>query len=173
MPKIVPGYAIPLGYEYSAPYRYDRVHEVLSAEEEVHASPTWSGCSRTTLSLPARELVPLLKNVTGRPIAGVQEARKRLLEWNFVLDRESVAGDDLRILGAQARAAGVRARECREAGARRASRQYDIRRVIALDEERRTRATDATRRRGPRSRCILAQALEEAVADLRKRFGDD
>ena len=35
VPKIVPGYSIPLGYEYSAPYRYDRVHEVLSAEEEV------------------------------------------------------------------------------------------------------------------------------------------
>ena len=31
VPKILPGYPIPLGYEYSAPYRYDRVAEVLGA----------------------------------------------------------------------------------------------------------------------------------------------
>ena len=35
VPKIVPGYKIPLGYEYSAPYRYERVFEVLSRARPV------------------------------------------------------------------------------------------------------------------------------------------
>jgi len=47
VPRIVPGYNIPLGYEYGAPYRYDRVHEVLS-QKKTFSWPTWSACSRTS-----------------------------------------------------------------------------------------------------------------------------
>ena len=166
VPKIVPGYSTPLGYEYSAPYRYDRVHEVLSEKRKFSASDM-ERLQQDTLSLPARELVPLLKSATVTDVA-VQEARKRLLEWNFVLDRESVPATIYEFwalkLGPLAFAPKV------PEPARSSVRQYDMRRVIAwMKKPDRAFGPNAAEGRNR----ILAQALEEAVADLRKRFGDD
>src|SRR5918995_6334299 len=157
VPKIVPNYPISLGYEYSAPYRYNRVHEVLS-ENKKFSIADMQRLQSDVLSLPARELVPLLKNVTITD-AVVQDARKRLLEWNFVLDRESVPAT---IYEFWALKLGPLAFASRVPEQGKASvRQYDMRRVIAWMKK------DADRNR------ILARALDEAVADLRKRFGND
>ena len=166
VPKIVPGYPIPLGYEYSAPYRYDRVHEVLS-EKKKFSMADMERLQHDVLSLPARELVPLLKNVTG-PDPVVQDARKRLLDWNFVLDRDSVPATIYEFwvlkLGPLAFASRVPEQ------ARSSVRQYDMRRVIAWmkkpDPASGPNAAEGRNR-------ILAQALVNAVADLRKRFGND
>jgi penicillin amidase len=161
--KIVPGYAIPLGYEYSAPYRYDRVHEVLS-EKKKFSMVDMERLQSDVLSLPARELVPLLKHVAGTdPV--VQDARQRLLGWNFVLDRESVPATIYEFwmlkLGSLAFASRVPEQ------ARSSVRQYDMRRVIAWMKKPDSGSGVEGRNR------ILAQALQEAVADLRKRFGND
>ncbi len=166
VPKIVPNYSIPLGYEYSAPYRYDRVHEVLSEKKKFSASDM-ERLQQDTLSLPARELVPLLKGVTVTDPA-VQEARKRLLAWNFVLDRESVPATiyEFWALKLGPLAFSPKVPEAARAGVR----QYDMRRVIAWMKKP-DRAYGSSPGEG-RNR-ILAQALEVAVADLRKRFGDD
>ena len=166
VPKIVPGYSIPLGYEYSAPYRYDRVHEVLRANRKFGVTDM-ERLQQDTISLPARELVPLLKGVNVTDPA-VQEARKRLLAWNFDLTRESVPATIYEFwalkLGPLAFAPKVP-----EAG-RASVRQYDMRRVIAWMKK-------PDRAYGPnpgeaRNR-LLAQALKQAVADLRKKLGDD
>jgi penicillin amidase len=60
VPKILPGYKIPLGYEYSAPYRHDRVAEVLSENRTLHAPPVEHGArsrfgSRGTLRILGAE----------------------------------------------------------------------------------------------------------------------
>jgi penicillin amidase len=111
-------------------------------------------------------LVPLLKNVTvSDPVA--QDARKRLVEWNLVLDRESVPATIYEFwalkLGPLAFAPRVPEQ------ARSSVRQYDMRPVIAWmktpDPASGPNAAEARNR-------ILAQALEEAVAELRKRFGN-
>lgn len=166
VPKIVPGYAIPLGYEYSAPYRYDRVREVLSANKKFGVTDL-ERLQQDTLSLPARELVPLLKGITVTDRA-VQAARTQLLAWNFNLDRESVPATIYEFwalkLGPLAFAPKV------PEAARASVRQYDVRRVIAWMKNP-DRAFGANPGEG-RNR-ILAQALEQAVADLRTRFGDD
>jgi penicillin G amidase len=166
VPKIVPGYSTPLGYEYSAPYRYNRVHEVLS-EKKKFSLADMERLQYDTLSLPARDLVPLLKGAAVADPAA-QEARKRLLSWNFVLDRESVPATIYEFwalkLGPLAFAPRVPEQ------ARSTVRQYDMRRVIAWMQKP-DRAYGANPAEG-RNR-ILAQALEDAVADLRKRFGDD
>jgi penicillin G amidase len=166
VPKIVPAYSIPLGYEYTAPYRYDRVHEVLSQKKQFSLADM-ERLQHDVVSLPARELVPLLKNVSVTDPA-VKDSQKRLLEWNFVLDRESVPATIYEFwalkLGPLAFAAKVPAQ------ARASVRQYDMRRIIAWMTK-----PDAALGPNPaeaRNR-ILAQALEEAVADLRKRFGND
>jgi penicillin G amidase len=164
VPKIVPGYPISLGYEYSAPYRYNRVHEVLS-EKKKFSTTDMERLQSDVLSLPARELVPLLKNVTVTdPV--VQDARKRLLEWNFVLDRESVPATiyEFWVLKLGPLAFAPRVPE----QARASVRQYDIRRIIAWMKNP-DPGSGPTAAEG-RNR-ILAQALEEAVTDLRKRLG--
>ena len=166
VPRIVPGYTIPLGYEYSAPYRYDRVHEVLSGKKKFSVADM-ERLQQDTLSLPARELVPLLKGVTVTG-AAAQEALKRLLAWNFVLDRESVPATiyEFWALKLGPLAFGPRIPE----QARPSVRQYDMRRVIAWMRKP-DRAYGANPAEG-RNR-ILARALDEAVADLRTRFGEN
>jgi penicillin amidase len=166
VPKIVPGYSIPLGYEYSAPYRYNRVHEVLSQRKKFSVADM-QRLQQDTISLPARELIPLLKNVSVTDPA-VQDARKRLLAWNFNLDRESVPAT---IYEFWALKLGPLAFAPKMPEAARASvRQYDMRRIIAW-----MKTPDSAFGRNPaegRNR-ILATALEQAIDDLRKRFGDD
>ena len=67
VPKIVPGYKIPLGYEYSAPYRYERAFEVLSRPGPF-ALADMERLQQDATSLPARALVPLLRQLRlGRP----------------------------------------------------------------------------------------------------------
>ena len=66
VPKIVPGYKIPLGYEYSAPYRYERAFEVLSRAGPF-ALADMERLQQDATSLPARALVPLLRQVRLRP----------------------------------------------------------------------------------------------------------
>jgi penicillin G amidase len=157
VPKIVPGYSIPLGYEYSAPYRYDRVHEVLSQNKKFSVADM-ERLQQDTMSLPARELVPLLK---GAAISdpGVEDARKQLLAWNFVLDRESVPATIYEFYALKLGPLAFASRVPEQAKA--SVRQYDMRRVIAWMKKDSNRST------------IAAQALGEAVADLRKRYGDD
>ena len=166
VPKIVPGYSIPLGYEYSAPYRYDRVHEVLSEKKKFSAADM-ERLQQDTLSLPARELVPLLKDVTVTDPA-VQDARKRLLEWNFVLDRESVPATIYEFwalkLGPLAFAPRVPEQ------ARSSVRQYDMRRVIAWMKKP-DRAYRREPRRGaqPHPRAGARRSRRRPAQALRRR----
>ena len=110
----------PLGYEYSAPYRYERAFEVLSAEEDLRRSPTCSGCSRTPRRCrrarwcrccarcgrshaPVRRPPPPRQGWRGGHVAAAQAAAMagpsadavraidQLLTWNHVLDKTSTA----------------------------------------------------------------------------------
>jgi len=166
VPKIVPGYSVPLGYEYSAPYRYQRVHELLS-EKRLFTVKDMERMQQDVLSLPARELVPMLKGVeVSDPF--VQQARERLLAWNFELGRESVPATIYEYwalkLGPLAFAPRV------PEAAKGSVRQYDMRQVIAWMKS-------PDRAYGPNARAgrdrALAEALEQAVAGLRKQLGDD
>ena len=166
VPKIVPDYSIPLGYEYSAPYRYDRVYEVLSANRKFTVGDM-ERLQQDVVSLPARELVPLLKGVKSAD-PDVEEARTRLLAWNFALERDSVPATIYEVLALKLGPLAFLPRVPETA--RTSVRQYDMRRVIAW-MKRPDRAYGANPSEA-RNR-ILAQALGEAVADLRKRYGKD
>ena len=166
VPKILPGYNVPLGYEYNAPYRYDRVHEVL-AQNKKFSLADMERLQQDVVSLPARELVPLLKTVTTTDPA-VAAARDLLLGWNFSLDRDSVPATIYQFwamkLGPLAFAPRV------PENGRQSIRAYDMRRIIAWMKNP-DRAYGANPRQA-RDR-ILGEALTAAVADLRKQLGDD
>ncbi|MEO8361704.1 MAG: penicillin acylase family protein, partial [Vicinamibacteria bacterium] len=89
IPKIVPGYSVPLGFEYGAPYRYDRVHEVLTSKPKMSITEM-QVLQQDALSIPARTLVPLLLKVKFDEPELVQ-AQKILAGWDFVLGKDSSA----------------------------------------------------------------------------------
>jgi penicillin amidase len=157
VPKIVPGYNIPLGYEYSAPYRFDRIDEVLKAQKKFTLGDM-EKLQEDTASLPARELVPLLREVKSDN-AEVNSAKEKLLAWDFNLNKNSVPATIYEYwvlkLTPQVYAAKVK-------GPMPAGLRPDIRNVI-----RWTKSPDAERNR------MVLTALEQALADLHKRMGDD
>ncbi len=166
VPKIVPNYGIPLGYEYGAPYRYDRVHEVLS-QKKTFSVADMAALQQDVVSLPARELVPLLKGITIAD-ARVAKARDMLVGWNFVLDKDSVPATiyEYWALKLGPLAFGPRVPEAAKASVT----QYDMRRVITWMKKP-DKAYGAKPVEGRNA--ILVEALTQAVADLTKKKGDD
>ena len=87
---------IPAGYEHrdavgwiwADRFRVDRIDEVLASGKK-HSLEDMMKLQFDYLSLPARSLVPLLKEIkSADPKA--EEARNLLLQWNFILDKNSV-----------------------------------------------------------------------------------
>ncbi len=76
-----------IGYNWSDPYRGDRVNEVLSAAKKLDME-AMKALQVDYLSIPARTLVPMLKDVSTNNKAS--EAKKLLENWDFVLSPESI-----------------------------------------------------------------------------------
>jgi penicillin amidase len=87
---IPPGYAHmdAVGFEWSDPFRWTRIGEVLGAGKKLGVADI-TRLQTDYLSIPARELVPLLSKLVSKDIA-TEQARRALLAWNFVLDTASV-----------------------------------------------------------------------------------
>ncbi|HET6681140.1 MAG TPA: penicillin acylase family protein, partial [Gemmatimonadaceae bacterium] len=77
-----------VGFTWSDPYRWARVSEVLASGRR-HSVADMMRLQQDELSIPARQLVPLLRGVRV-PDARTDSLRQRLLRWNLVLSRESV-----------------------------------------------------------------------------------
>jgi penicillin amidase len=78
-----------MGFTWPDAYRARRIEEVLKATaaidmKKMQALQTDYG------SIPARELIPLLKNITSGTALG-EQARQALLSWDFVMERNSMA----------------------------------------------------------------------------------
>jgi penicillin amidase len=78
-----------LHYTGADPYRVDRITEVLGSGR-LHSVADMAALQNDVVSLPARSLVPLLRDLT---LDGdvVRKARDLLLAWNFSLDPGSPA----------------------------------------------------------------------------------
>jgi penicillin G amidase len=167
-------YLFPLDYPYpdaqhhtgTDPYRVSRISEVL-ATGRLHTVADMMALQNDDLSLPARALVPLLRDVPiGDP--AVAKARDALLGWNDVLDKESVPAGiyemwQRRIL-ANMRDLVV------PAAARDVFGNLGMRKIIGWMQ-----APDGHFGSDPvagRDK-VLVTSLEQAVAELTKRFGAD
>src|SRR5690606_37370676 len=77
-----------VGWTWSDPFRGARVREVLASGRKLTRMDHMQ-LQQDELSIPARTLVPLLRDL---PVESerVQAAVDRLLQWDFVLDRDSV-----------------------------------------------------------------------------------
>lgn len=77
-----------LAFEWSDPYRASRIDEVLGSGRK-HSMMDMMQLQTDYLSIPARQLVPLLRDLEAES-SQVERARQMLLDWDYKLDKNSV-----------------------------------------------------------------------------------
>ena len=87
--NLPPGYPYPISYFWIEPYRFARVQEVLRSGRNFTTMDMMQ-LQNDELSIPARTLVPLLHGLhSDKPT--IQAAIEKLLAWDFILAKDSVA----------------------------------------------------------------------------------
>lgn len=165
-PSIFPQQKVPdFTFEYLTPYRYERIVEVLSADRKFSLQDL-SKLQGDVASLPARRLVPLLKNVRTDQLE-LRAALDRLLQWDYNVGADSVAAAiyEYWIIKLNPLTYGKKLPEVA-----RGYNRYDIRRLIEWLEH-----PDADFGPDPQAERdrILLTALEQALANLKKLAGND
>ena len=79
------GYGRDLAFDWSAPYRFERVDEVLAGGTQFQIED-FKALQHDETSIPARHLVPMVLE-----LGGASAAREVLEGWDFVLDADSGA----------------------------------------------------------------------------------
>jgi penicillin amidase len=153
-------------FQWTDPFRSSRVTELLGSGR-VFSVAEMVRMQNDELSIPARSLVPLLRDLS-IPSGVAARARDLLRDWDFVLDKDSVPAG-IYAMWQRRVIANTRQRLVPEALRTRAN-DITVKRIIdALHApdmrigEQPTAARDA----------LLALSLDEAVAELTKRFGPD
>ncbi|MEK6320164.1 MAG: penicillin acylase family protein [Acidobacteriota bacterium] len=89
--KIIPeGYKHEINFEWAAPYRFHRIEEVLQKGSKFTIED-FERLQHDETSLPARELVPLLRGRLADSAPSTREAAELLLGWDCVLAKDSAA----------------------------------------------------------------------------------
>ena len=86
--NLPPGYPFAVGFEWTDPFRFARIEEVLGSDRRFTLMDMMR-LQQDEVSLPARSLVPLLAWAQTGPGTSSQ-AIDQLLSWNFVLIQDSV-----------------------------------------------------------------------------------
>lgn len=82
------GYPHDLGFQWSEPYRFMRIEEALKSGGKFSLE-YMKNLQQDYLSIPARNLVPYLKDLHSSD-STAEKAIRMLLAWDFVLDENSV-----------------------------------------------------------------------------------
>jgi penicillin amidase len=153
-----------IGHVWSDPFRWARGSEVLASGRKVNLQDMVA-LQHDYLSIPARTLVPLLRPLkAGDP--AVEDARQRLLDWDFVLDANSIEAG---IYVAFERRLLAALQELKLPEAARSYLKVGMKRTIDF-----LLAPDGDFGKDPiagRDAFVLA-ALTAAVTDLRERLGE-
>jgi penicillin amidase len=87
--NLPPGYPFAVSYQWTEPFRFARIEEVLGASTPIAIADSMR-LQQDELSRPARSLVPMLRGL--KPArAETAAAAGRLLGWDFVMGRDSIA----------------------------------------------------------------------------------
>jgi penicillin amidase len=157
-----------LHYTWADPYRASRINEVLGSGVQFSVAEI-ARLQNDDLSIPARALVPLTRDVT---LANPATARARdlLTSWDFVMDKDAVPAGIYamfqRRLLANVREQIVPAAARGAVGPGLISLKRVIDWMYAPDGRL---GADPTAARD----ALIVRSLDEAVAELAKRFGPD
>ena len=155
-----------VGWSWSDPYRWARISEVLGSGRKFTIMDM-ERLQTDYLSIPARTLVPLLAELSASD-PKVERARRMLLDWDYVLDKRSVAAG---IYEAWQRRLDQNVTDSFvPAAAQRVVRGIQMKRVIdwllaPSGEFGEHPIADRD--------TLLLTSLTEAVADLQKKLGPD
>jgi len=78
-----------IGYTWADPFRGNRINQVLDPNNHIDL-PTMAALQTDYYSIPASKIVPLLNNISFEK-EQLQKAKAYLTNWNFVLDKNSIA----------------------------------------------------------------------------------
>jgi penicillin amidase len=78
-----------IGYTWADPFRGDRIDQVLEPNNKIDLA-TMAALQTDYYSIPASRMVPLLSNISFEDDY-LQKAKSYLTNWNFILDKNSVA----------------------------------------------------------------------------------
>jgi penicillin amidase len=155
-----------IGWSWADPYRFARIGEVLGSGRR-QSMMDMMRLQNDYTSLPARSLVPLLSGLTARS-EPAERARRTLLGWNHVLDRDSPAAGIYEAW--YRRLTDNVAAVVMPAPARAAMRGLPTWRLVQW-------LTAPSGDFGPVPTAgrdsLLVRSLDEAVQELTKRFGPD
>jgi penicillin amidase len=155
-----------VGFVWADPYRWARISEVLGSGRKFSIADMMR-LQTDYLSIPARELVPLLRDLPARDAAS-ERARHMLLDWNFVLDKSSTAAG-LYEAWYRRLAANV-TQTVVPANARPFFRTLGTRKMI----DHLVAPTGAFGANPVAARdSLLLRSLDEAVLEMTRRFGAD
>ncbi|HEX4933219.1 MAG TPA: penicillin acylase family protein, partial [Gemmatimonadaceae bacterium] len=158
-----PGYPIPLAYEWASRYRIDRVHEVLR-QPRLFTLDDFRQLQHDDHSKLAEALVPRLVDAARRQGAEARAEVRLLAEWNLRMSREQLAPT---LFAAWAPAL------YRRAIARTLADAPDVARTLAPRPEYEWLEGYLARPANGAADSLLLGALDDAVADLTRRFGAD
>ena len=149
-----------IGFVWADPFRWARISEVLGSGRKLSIAD-FERLQTDYLSIPARQLVPLLRDLSSRN-AAADSARRMLLSWNYVLDKSSVPAG---VYEAWYRhlSANVSSRVV-PAAAKPYFRAISTKRLI--DWLNAPTAFSVAARDS-----LLVQSLEQGVADLTQKYG--
>jgi penicillin amidase len=86
--NLPPGYPFAVSYQWTEPFRFARIEEVLGAPRRFTLTDSMR-LQQDELSLPARSLVPMLRGLEpGR--ADTAAALERLLAWDFAMGKDAI-----------------------------------------------------------------------------------
>jgi penicillin amidase len=157
-----------LSYVWADPFRAQSVAEFLSSGRRFSVADMVQ-LQNSDLSIPARSLVPLLRNIE-MPTPATQQAAARLLHWNFVLDKDSIPAGIYEMWQRRV-VANVRALTIpKPAQEYFALTVPPMSRIVSW-----MYAPDGRFGADPIAgrNALLVKSLEEALAELTKRFGPD
>ena len=78
-----------VGYTWADPYRGDRINKVLTEKNNI-SMEDMGKLQTDYFSIPASTIVPLLEKINFED-SSTNAAKKYLMNWNFVLDKNSIA----------------------------------------------------------------------------------
>ena len=168
---VAPGYRHHITAEWFPPYRAQRIEELLDTQPK-HDRASFARMQMDVVSVPARDLVPLLVGIQGAS-AEAGDVLKSLAAWNGTMAAER--SEPLMLVAwwrelARAIYADELGASFRGAWSERAS---FVANVLA-DKNGQGRWCDDVRTKTVES-CedVLNVSLERAISDLRRRYGDN
>ncbi|MBL7852644.1 MAG: penicillin acylase family protein [Cyclobacteriaceae bacterium] len=153
-----------VGWNWADPFRVNRINEVLSSRGK-HTQEDMMQLQVDYLSLPARSLVPLLADLSSaEPL--VEAFRRRLLAWNFLVEKNSV--EAAVYVGWEKKLnSNLRERVVPQEG-QKYLRSIPLRRVIAWLSTPTGPLKSSTEKKK-----LLLTSLEQTIADLKATLGND